>query len=153
MLRSAEKHQGVKAMQMNRDRIKERIHEKHQQQRQQERESRLSGLREVDGDETSGNAWSAGILGDDVASHAEVVSSSTRAPESAQCYSPDRTLTVPSVQDWSDIGHEFGVNIDDVDVMEYLLALEEEIRQEQFFQFYDQTNGNEWEDYFRSLTC
>lgn len=59
---------------------------------------------------------------------------------------------MPVVQDWSDIGNEFGVNIHDSDVMECLLALEDEIRQEQLFLFYDQTNGNEWEDYYNSLT-
>ncbi|CAG9582847.1 putative phosphatidylcholine:ceramide cholinephosphotransferase 2 [Leishmania major strain Friedlin] len=152
MMRSSEKHQGVKAMQMNRDRIKERIQEKHQLQRQRVRDRRLSGLRKAEDGETSGDATGAGILWTPVTGHGEVGSSSTYAPDTALCCNPDGSLTVPAVQDWSDIGHEFGVNIHDVDVMGYLLALEEEIRQEQVFQFYDQTNGNEWEDYFRSLT-
>ncbi|KAG5467070.1 hypothetical protein LSCM1_01251 [Leishmania martiniquensis] len=153
MMRSAEKQQSVKAMHMNRDRIKERIHEKHEQQRQRARDGRLSALRKLDVDETPENAWCAGACEAAVTSHPEACSSSTHVPDSPQRYSHDGTVTVPAVQDWSDIGHEFGVNIDDADVMEYLLALEEEIRQEQYFQFYDQTNGNEWEDYFRSLMC
>ncbi|GET93012.1 hypothetical protein, conserved [Leishmania tarentolae] len=153
MMRSSEKHQGVKAMQMNRDRIKERIQEKHRLQRQWVRGSRLSGLRNEDDKETSGDATGADILWAAGRDHQEVDPSCTRAPSSVLCCSPDNTLTVPAVQDWSDIGHEFGVNIQDADVMEYLLTLEDEIRQEQLFQLYDQTNGNEWEDYFRSLTC
>lgn len=153
MMRSSEKHQGVKAMQMNRDRIKERIQEKHQLQRQRVRDSRLSGLRKAEVGETCGDGTGAGIRWASVTGHGEVGSSSAHVPDTALCCNPDGTLTLPAVQDWSDIGHEFGVNIHDADVMEYLLALEEEIRQEQFFQFYDQTNGNEWEDYFRSLTC
>ncbi|CAM43703.1 conserved hypothetical protein [Leishmania braziliensis MHOM/BR/75/M2904] len=152
MMRSSEKHQGVKAMHINRDRIKERIQEKHREQRQRVRDSRLGGLRRAESGETSDHAWCAGTREAAVTGHSEVESSTTRAPDTTLCYNSDEILTTSAVQDWSDIGHEFGVNIHDADVMEYLLGLEEEIRQEQFFQFYDQTNSNEWEEYFCYLT-
>ncbi|KAG5492906.1 hypothetical protein JKF63_01486 [Porcisia hertigi] len=152
MISSPEKH-GVKAMQVNRQRIKERIQEKHQKQQQQVRNSRLSGLREIDdGDETSDGTWRESITEAVDMGSSNVICSSTLAPEPALSCNLARSLMVPAVQDWSDIGHEFGVNIRDADVMEYLLALEEEIRHERVFQFYDQANGNEWEEYFCSLT-
>lgn len=162
MQSSPDKHQGVKAIQINRARIKERIQEKHRQQSQQVRQSRLSGLREADDDndrnvdEQEGQQfrgqWTA-------SAHATAsptgmlptLTSSCTPASSGLCFGPDGTVMMPVVQDWSDIGHEFGVNILDADVMECLLALEEEIRQEQLFSFYDQTNGNEWEEYYNSL--
>lgn len=153
MMQSSEKHQSVKAVHVNRDRIKERIQEKHRQQRRQVREGRLSGLREADGSAERGEtAWGAsGAHSDSNQHYGAVGSSGAHAQDAVPCYNPDGSLLLPAVQDWSDIGNEFGVNIHDVDVMEYLLALEDEIRQEQLFQFYDQANGNEWEEYYRSL--
>ncbi|KAK7200920.1 hypothetical protein NESM_000150900 [Novymonas esmeraldas] len=155
MMRPSERHQGVKSVHVHRDRIKERIQEKHRQQRQQVRETRLSGLREADGGAGARDSWAAGCAGGPAATAgcSETGPSPAHAPDELVCYNVDGSVLVPAVQDWSDIGHEFGVNIHDANVMECLMALEEEIRQEQLFHFYDQTNGNEWEDYFHSLMC
>ncbi|KPI90718.1 hypothetical protein ABL78_0154 [Leptomonas seymouri] len=148
-----DKRQGVKAIQINRARIKERIQEKHRQQNQQVRQGRLSALREADGSAV----LSSDHLQDQryTSAHGESSSAGTvltlDSVSGALCFNVDGTLVMPVVRDWSDIGHEFGVNIHDTDVMECLLALEDEIRQEQLFQFYDQTNGNEWDEYYHSL--
>jgi hypothetical protein len=152
---SPDKQQSVKAIQINRARIKERIQEKHRQQSQQVRQGRLRGLREAD----DGHGLPSDVYQQQQQKQlrpsctpnrmAPTLSSSS---SSGLCFNSDGTVMVPVVQDWSDIGHEFGVDISDVDVMQCLLALEDEIRQEQLFMFYDQINDNEWDEYYHSLT-
>ncbi|KPA86613.1 putative phosphatidylcholine:ceramide cholinephosphotransferase 2 [Leptomonas pyrrhocoris] len=156
MQSSPDKYQSVKAIQVNRARIKERIQEKHRQQSQQARQGRLSGLRDTDshGEVSSDEQpapWPISARGS--SSPTGPVPTFTSASFSpAMCVNADGTLMMQVVQDWSDIGHEFGVNIHDTEVMDCLLALEDEIRHEQLFHFYDQTNRNEWEEYYNSLT-
>lgn len=148
------RHYGVKAIEVNRARIKERIQEKHRQQSQQVRQGRLSALRNADSSGRSSTDEAASWSNTN-ASTGQLACSSFGAcappmplATSMGCGAPQ----VPLVEDWSDIGHEFGVNILDRDVMECLLAIEDEIRQEQLFHFYDETNGCEWEEYYNSLT-
>ncbi|KAL7702060.1 phosphatidylcholine:ceramide cholinephosphotransferase 2 [Lotmaria passim] len=155
-----DRHESVKAVHLNRDRIKERIQEKHRQQSRLVRQERLSSLRESDqgGLSPSGSLrqqhpppWPSSAPVNCSPTGAGSMLAPSSSPQGL-CFGARGTLVMPVVQDWSDIGNEFGVNIHDSDVMECLLALEDEIRQEQLFLFYDQTNGNEWEDYYNSLT-
>lgn len=152
---SPDKHNGVKAIHINRARIKERIQAKHRQQSEQVRQGRLSEMREASAGCSSSNEEQTQWLTSVSHPHCSLSGMCSAEPPSSsnmRVVNADGTPVLPVVQDWSDIGREFGVNVLDTDVMEYLLALEDEIRQEQLFQFYDQTNGSEWEEYYRSLS-
>lgn len=63
------------------------------------------------------------------------------------------SYTTPCVEDWASLEEEIGFNIQEAEVMGYLLAIEEEIRQEQHVAQYEQcyeSNGD-WEEYLRTL--
>lgn len=137
---------GVKAIIINRERIKERMQQRQLFHQQQTRRSQLSAVREMDEGRQSGQI-------DDASSSTNRFDTSPSLVDSAGQgrTSGESDHVAPEWNDWKDIGSEFGVDVYDAEVWECLLALEEEIRQEQLFQLYDQANGNEWDEYYRSL--
>ncbi|CAD2216530.1 hypothetical protein AGDE_12981 [Angomonas deanei] len=55
------------------------------------------------------------------------------------------------VEDWSEIVCGTDMNWNDPQTLSYLLALEEEIREEALWELFEQGRNPDWEEYFYSL--
>ncbi|CCW64392.1 unnamed protein product [Phytomonas sp. EM1] len=136
--RSSQRCESVKVLHVQRSAIRKRILEKQKQRQQATRHTYLNAARSS---------------GENTNSEFGLVSSNQCENEEDKCR---LSSGVPlNGDDWTTFGEEFGLDVRDPVVIEYLLALEEEIRQEQLFEMYESShsqNQNEWEEYYKSLT-
>lgn len=135
--------ESVKVLHSRRTELKQRLQERHVQRRGEMRREKLVAMRNSGGRPSDGeDDASCGISPD-------------RLP-----HPPMNAAEVDMVpfagNEWCDFGNQFRVDVSEPAVMEYLLQLEQEIRQEQLVAMYEQAHNqndnNDLEEYFKHLT-
>lgn len=152
--------ESVKALHSRREELKQRLHEKHMQRRGELRRDILDAARNSGGRasdlEEEMNYGPTPERVEHVAqpqSQPPPLNPGVTTSGAVGGVGPDMVLFGGS--EWSEFGHEYRVDVSEPAVMEYLLQLEQEIRQEQLVAMYEQAHNcavnGELEEYYNYL--